>query len=170
LNVQTIARLERAAAEERTTTDRIVDGITEFCGSMSFVYFHIVWFGAWIVWNTQRTVPHHLHFDSFPFNLLTMTVSLEAILLSTFILISQNRQSRLADRRNHLDLQINLLSEQETTKMLSLLDQIAQKLGVNDKDDPEIGVLEEATRPDRLVQQIEEVIERRQQAEESGIA
>jgi uncharacterized membrane protein len=84
--------------------------------------------------------------------------------------MSQNRQSRLADRRNHLDLQINLLSEQETTKMLSLLDQIAQKLGVNDKDDPEIGVLEEATRPDRLVQQIEEVIERRQQAEESGIA
>lgn len=168
INVNTIARLEKAAAEDRTITDRIVDSVTAFCGSMTFVYLHLFWFGGWIVWNQASFIPENLRVDPFPFGFLTMIVSLEAIMLSTFILISQNRQARLADRRNHLDLQINLLSEQESTKMLSLLDAIAQKLGVNDQDDPEIEILEEATRPDRLVQQIEEVIEQKQRAEKAA--
>src|SRR5207248_9379933 len=97
------------------------------------------WFGAWTVANLLPRSP--LRFDPYPFQLLTLVVSLEAIFLSTFILISQNRQARLGDRRNHLDLQINLLSEQENTKMLSLLEQIAGRVGVSVTQDEELQVM-----------------------------
>jgi uncharacterized membrane protein len=154
-NVQTIAQLEQATKEQRTRTDRIADRIADFCGSMHFVWVHIVWFGGWIVVNTIPGLPH---FDAFPFTFLTLVVSLEAIFLSTFILINQNYQTRLSEKRNHLDLQINLLSEQENTKMLRLLDQIAMKVGVAVEADPDITVLEESTEPDTLHQQINEAV------------
>ncbi|RYF40215.1 MAG: DUF1003 domain-containing protein, partial [Comamonadaceae bacterium] len=83
-------------------------------------------------------------------------VSLEAIFLSAFILISQNYEMRISDRRNQLDLQINLLTEQENTKMLQLLEAIAHKVGCGLEDDPEIRALEQATRPETLARQIEE--------------
>ena len=76
--------------------------------------------------------------------------------LSAFILISQNHETRLTERRNHLDLQINLLTEQENTKMLKLLERMAQKIGVTTEDDPSVQVLEQSTRPEKLVEQIEE--------------
>ena len=155
-NVQTVARLDEAAQAKRTPTDRVVDCITDFCGRILFVWVHVAWFAVWILVNT---LPHLPHFDPFPFQFLTLAVSLEAIFLSTFILISQNRQSRLAERRNHLDLQINLLSEQENTKMLTLLEGIARHLEIPESD-PEISVLEEATQPERLVEQIEQFIEK----------
>jgi uncharacterized membrane protein len=98
-------------------------------------------------------------FDPYPFNFLTLVVSLEAIFLSTFILISGNRQARLDERRSHLDLQINLLSEQENTKMLKLLQQIADKVGIECDGDPDISVLEQATRPEELAAQIEATVE-----------
>jgi uncharacterized membrane protein len=125
---------------------------------MAFVWAHVAWFGGWVLLNSLPPVPRHLRFDPYPFELLTLVVSLEAIFLSTFILISQNRQSRIADRRNHLDLQINLLSEQENTKMLAMLEAIQKRLGIDDHD-PEVRILEESTRPDELVRQIEEAIE-----------
>ena len=83
-------------------------------------------------------------------------MSLEAIFLSAFILISQNHETRLTERRNQLDLQINLLTEQENTKMLKLLERMAQKIGVTTEDDPTVQVLEQSTRPEKLVEQIEE--------------
>jgi uncharacterized membrane protein len=127
--------------------------IASFCGSMRFVWLHVVWFGVWIVANTFPGLPH---FDPFPFTFLTLCVSLEAIFLSTFILISQNHETRLTERRNHLDLQVNLLAEQENTKMLSMLKRIAEKLEVQIDDDHAIQMLEQATRPGKLVEQIEE--------------
>lgn len=154
-NVQTIVQLEQTTKEQRTRADRIAERIADFCGSMRFVWVHIVWFGGWIVVNSIPGLPH---FDTFPYTFLTLVVSLEAIFLSTFILINQNYQTRLSEKRNHLDLQINLLTEQENTKMLQLLDQIATKVGVDVNDDPDISVLEEATEPDMLEQQIEEAI------------
>lgn len=157
-NIEVVARLDAAAKAERTPADRAIDAITAFCGSMSFVWFHLFWFGAWIVLNVLPEVPRHLRFDPYPFELLTLAVSLEAIFLSTFILISQNRQNHLAERRNHLDLQINLLSEQENTKILAMLEAIQKHLNIPDGD-PEVAILEQGTQPDRLVQQIEEVIE-----------
>ena len=152
-NVQTIVQLEAAAKTNRAKSDQIADVIANFCGSIPFVWAHVIWFAGWTIINIA---PGIRHFDPFPFNFLTLIVSLEAIFLSTFILISQNHETRLSDRRNQLDLQINLLTEQENTKMLTLLGRIAEKVGVKIDDDPSLQVLEQATRPEQLVDQIEE--------------
>lgn len=152
-NVEAIAALEQAALSQRSRTDRFVDSVTRFCGRIVFVYFHIALFGAWIGLNTLA--PHHLRFDPYPFEFLTFSVSLEAIFLSAFILISQNRSGQLDTRRNELALQIALLSEQENTKMLQMLDAIARKVGAHIEDGTDIAVLEAATRPDKLIAQIE---------------
>ena len=152
-NVETISQLEKAVEENRTTADRLADAISGFCGSMIFVYAHLFWFGGWIVSNLL--LPKNLRFDPFPFNFLTLAVSLEAIFLSTFILISQNHESRTADRRNHLDLQVNLLAEQENTKMLQMLDSIARKVGADVTGDPNLKVLKEAKKPEKLIEQID---------------
>ena len=98
------------------------------------------------------------HLDPYPFQLLSVVTGLEAIFLSTFILISQNHDTKLSEKRNHLDLQINLLSEQENTKMLELLEKIATKLQVNLSGDPTVAVLKEATRPDTLLAQIDDSV------------
>ena len=152
-NVKTIMHLEDAAKANRDVTDRMADIIARFCGSFIFVWVHLIWFGAWVIVNDLPGVPH---FDPFPFTFLTLVVSLEAIFLSAFILISQNHETRLSERRNQLDLQINLLTEQENTKMLKLLERIAHKVGASTEDDPHVQVLEQATRPEKLVEQIEE--------------
>jgi uncharacterized membrane protein len=154
-NVKTILELEQAADVQRSTADHLADLITRFCGSICFVWVHVLWFALWIggnVYFSQKAIDH------FPFNLLTLAVSLEAIFLSTFILISENRQSRIDERRSRLDLQINLLAEQENTKMLQLLKEIAEKLGVDPNKDPHIAILEQATRPETLLAQIDETL------------
>ena len=129
-NVRTIVELEETAKANRDKTDRMADVIARFCGSFTFVWVHLIWFIGWIVVNTIPNLPK---FDPYPFTFLTLIVSLEAIFLSTFILISQNHDARISERRNHLDLQINLLTEQENTRMLKLLQHIAEKVGANSK-------------------------------------
>jgi uncharacterized membrane protein len=151
-NVETIVELERKARLNCSFSDKGANFIARFCGSMTFVWVHVVWFTSWVAFNT---LPKEHHFDPYPFTFLTLVVSLEAIFLSTFILISQNHDARISERRNHLDLQINLLSEQENTKMLTMLERIGEKLGVQVDDDPSVRVLDKATRPDQLVEQIE---------------
>jgi uncharacterized membrane protein len=151
-NVELICKLEESAKRERTRTDLIAEGIANFCGSMTFVWVHVVWFGGWIVINL---LPRFPHVDPFPFTFLTLVVSLEAIFLSTFILISQNHDTRISERRNHLDLQINLLSEQENTKMITMLQAIAAKVGAEVNEDPHLQALSEETEPEKLVRQIE---------------
>ncbi|HEX3247838.1 MAG TPA: DUF1003 domain-containing protein [Pyrinomonadaceae bacterium] len=151
-NVETITRLEETAREQRTPTDRLAEMIARFCGSMTFVWVHVVWFGGWILWNVIPGLPH---VDPFPFTFLTLIVSLEAIFLSTFILISQNQDSRISERRSHLDLQLNLLSEQENTKMIVMLHAIAAKVGADVPEDPHLEALSEKTEPERLIEQIE---------------
>ena len=151
-NVETVTRLEEAAREQRTATDRVAEKIAKFCGSMTFVWVHVVWFGGWILFNL---IPGIRHVDPFPFTFLTLIVSLEAIFLSTFILISQNLDSRISERRSHLDLQLNLLSEQENTKMIVMLHAIAAKVGADLTQDPNLKALSEETQPERLIEQIE---------------
>jgi len=92
------------------TQDRVADRVTDFAGSLKFVYLHSVWFGIWIVLNIGL-IGAGLKFDPFPFGLLTMIVSLEAIFLSTFVMVSQNRQSRRSDLRAQLDFETNLRAE-----------------------------------------------------------
>jgi uncharacterized membrane protein len=162
-NIETIGGLEATDNALRPATDRIADYITRFAGSMRFVYLHVVWFAVWICFNTFGVVPDSWQIDPFPFTFLTFVVSLEAIFLSTFILISQNHEERMAEKRNHLDLQINLLSEQENSKMLRMLEAIHERLGIA-LSDPEVELLEETTRPDSLVKQIEQIIENRKSA------
>jgi uncharacterized membrane protein len=152
-NVEAMRRLEEAQMRRRTTADRIASGIARFCGSMTFVWIHVAVFALWIGYNTM---PGTARFDPYPFTFLTLVVSLEAIFLSTFILISQNYDMRISERRNQLDLQINLLAEQENTKILQVLELIAKKVGAHIEDDAQIRALEEATRPDSLVRQIED--------------
>ena len=152
-NVATVSNLEEAAREQRTSTDRIAEAIANFCGSMTFVWVHVIWFGGWILLNSIPGIPH---IDQFPFTFLTLVVSLEAIFLSTFILISQNLETRVSERRSHLDLQLNLLSEQENTKMIAILLAIAEKVGADLSHDPHIEALTEETMPERLIEQIEE--------------
>lgn len=152
-NVETVTSLEQAARDQRTPTDRLAEKIANFCGSMTFVWVHVVWFGGWILFNSLPGTPH---VDPFPFTFLTLIVSLEAIFLSTFILISQNLDSRISERRSHLDLQLNLLSEQENTKMIIMLHAIAAKVGADLTHDPQLKALSEETQPERLIEQIEE--------------
>jgi uncharacterized membrane protein len=150
-NVAAIHRLEAAAQAHRSRVDLIADRVSRFAGSALFLVLHVGWFAAWIAINV---FPGLRHFDPFPFTFLTLVVSLEAIFLSSFILISQNRAAEVSERRNQLDLQINLLTEQENTRVLKMLGAIAKKLGVVVADDPSAEVLEQATRPDKLVEQI----------------
>lgn len=153
-NVRAIVELERTARESRSRAQRIAAAVAAFCGTIHFAWLHAAGFAAWIVLNSGAG---REAIDPYPFTFLTMVVSLEAIFLSTFVLISQNEEGRLAERRNTLDLQINLLAEQENTKMLRMLDRIAAKLGVSVDDDLSLEALERATRPDRLAEQIDRV-------------
>jgi uncharacterized membrane protein len=152
-NVEAMRRLEEAQMARRTTADRVASLIAKFCGSMTFVWIHVAVFAFWLGYNS---LPWFHAFDPYPYTFLTLVVSLEAIFLSTFILISQNYDMRISEQRNQLDLQINLLAEQENTKMLQMLERIAKKVGAHVDDDPQIRALEEATRPESLVRQIEE--------------
>jgi uncharacterized membrane protein len=129
-NIAQVAKLESNQSNGRTVTERIAGAVTRAAGTAAFAILHLVWFAAWIVIN-GGVVRGIAPFDPFPFSLLTMIVSLEAIFLSIWILISQNQMSRQADRREHLDLQINLLAEQESTATLRIVDRIAGHLGVD---------------------------------------
>jgi uncharacterized membrane protein len=151
-NVEAILNLEAAAKEQRTSTELLAESIAKFCGSMRFVWVHVIWFTGWIVFNLM---PGIKHIDPFPFTFLTLVVSLEAIFLSTFILISQNHDTQISERRNHLDLQINLLSEQENTKMIQMLQAIADKVGVDLSHDSDLDKLRQETQPEKLAEQIE---------------
>ena len=133
-NIETILRLEDAELQRRTWSDTLADAIAEFTGSMPFVVLHLAWFGAWAVWNTGL-LPFGRPFDPFPYQLLAVIVSLEGVLLVTFVLIKQNRMAYLSDRRAHLDLQINLLAEREVTHVLRLLQRVAERLEVRDEAD-----------------------------------
>ena len=125
-NIETIAGLEREALHDRSRLDRFTDAVTAAAGSPLFIVAHAIWFAAWIALNLTAAHP----FDPYPFGLLMLAVSLEAIFLSAAVLMTQNRMQRQADKRAHLDLQVNLLAEQELTTMLKMLTGLCQRLDV----------------------------------------
>lgn len=154
-NIRTIIRLRHKAALERSLQDRIADAVTAFSGQTLFVYLHVVWFLFWILVNEGYFGVKP--FDPFPYGLLTMIVSLEAIFLSTFVLISQNRLSEQAERRADLDLHIGLLTEHELTAALRMLDAIQHKLGIEADDNHELADLEMDTKPEDVLAEIDRV-------------
>lgn len=157
-NIHSVADLERAFEQRRRLVDRIADAIGGFSGSMGFVALHLVWFIVWFVINTGL-IPHVKPFDPYPFILLAMIVSVEGVMLSTFVLMKQNRMQQKTDLRDHLNLQIDLLSEKEVTKSLQLLRAIATKIGIDEQGDTELEEMANTTSVDRLAERIESSIE-----------
>jgi uncharacterized membrane protein len=156
-NVQAIKLWERTILLARSKTEAASDWIASTAGGGPVLLFHVVWFGAWVIVNVE--VIHGIRpFDPFPFPLLTMTVSLEAIFLALFVLASQNRLTRQADKRSHLDLQIDLLAEREMTAVLQLLQDIARHLQVETTVTPEqLRDLMQKTDLRRLTNRVEEL-------------
>jgi uncharacterized membrane protein len=163
-NIAAISEMQRKDVATRKPQERISDSITRFSGSTLFVYLHVVWFGLWILLNVNLIhLPRVSEFDPFPFGLLTMIVSLEAIFLSTFVLISQNRMSAMSEKRAELDLQVNMLAEQKAAKTLELLEHIAQQLDAvyerfDYKTDPEIEALKVSPEPHEVLQVMEDAV------------
>src|SRR6185295_12599703 len=122
---------------------------TTFAGSTSFIIFHIIWFAGWILINL-RLIPGIRPFDPLPFSFLTLVVSLEAIFLTLLVLMSQNRMTKEADKRAHLDLQLNMLAEQEGTMILRLVKKISNHLGLEKDIEESIHPLEEETDVNQL--------------------
>ncbi|TIN23231.1 DUF1003 domain-containing protein [Mesorhizobium sp.] len=153
-NIQAIEERRAKEASEATLEEKIAEAITSFTGSMRFVYLHLAVYGGWIVSNLgwiQITPP----FDP-TFVILAMVASVEAIFLSTFVLISQNRMSAAADKRADLDLQVSLLTEHELTKLIGLVDSIADRLNVKPAvSDIEVGEIKRDIAPEAVLDEIE---------------
>ena len=116
-----------------TFGDKIADTITAIAGSMAFLWLNVIWFTAWLLLNLG-VFGDNLVFDEFPFGLLTMIVSLEAIILSTFVLVSQRRESETSELRSELDYRTDLQTEADIRAMLGMLERVAKKQGIDVSD------------------------------------
>jgi uncharacterized membrane protein len=144
----------RASLEQHASYhERLADSITRFTGSIPFVYLHALLVGGWLLINSGL-IEGVRPFDPFPFVMLAMIASVEAIFLSTFVLISQNRMAAVADRRADLDLQINLLAEHEITRVLMVVDEIAKHIGVP-AETPDLESLKQDVSPEGVLEHIE---------------
>jgi uncharacterized membrane protein len=155
-NVARVAKLEAEALDARSLSARCAGGLMRFAGTITFAASHLVWFVVWLTVNTGL-VPGIRPFDPYPFSFLTLVVSLEAIFLSIWILINQNQMERQADRRAHLDLQINMLAEQESTAAIRMLQRITEHLGIK-SDDTVDAALSEETDVERIVTAIDQSV------------
>lgn len=155
-NVALIQELERRESAGRSTLERSSDAITKVIGSTGMVLFHVFVFTVWFVLNS-RIITGLEPFDPFPFGILTLIVSAEGVFLAIFVLISQNRMTRDAERRARLDLHVNLLCEQSTTKVLQVVDRIAERLDVPGvAQDAEALQLAKSTDIERLAEKLNE--------------
>jgi uncharacterized membrane protein len=157
-NIAALIKRRKQAEREKRWRDRLADQITGFTGSMPFVYVHLVIFGLWIIINLGW-VPQLPRFDP-TFVVLAMVASVEAIFLSTFVLITQNRMRAEADKRADLDLQISLLAEHEITRVMQLVAAIAARMGVHEGQSPEMQELKQDVAPEAVLDRIEEVEEK----------
>src|SRR5580700_10130335 len=129
-NIDAIAKLEHDALERRTPTERVSDVITKLVGNMGFLLAHLILISGWMLVN-YHVIPGLKSFDPFPFGVLALIVSSESVFLTIFVLIRQTRMARQSERRSHLDLQVGMLSEQELTTILQMLQKLCQHIGVN---------------------------------------
>ena len=155
--IREIVEMEKRNRDARSRLDLISSAITNFAGSGTAILIHLIWFVLWILINV-RAVPRIAAFDPFPFSLLTMIVSLEAIFLTLFVLVSQNRMSLEADRRARLDLEINILAERETTMILRMLNDISGQLKIDGATRSELEELLKETRIDELAQKLDDAL------------
>ena len=152
-NIETLLERRKTEDQQKATQLKVADRITRFTGSMTFVYIHLVLFGTWIIVNLPAVpLPK---FDP-TYVVLAMWASVEAIFLSTFVLISQNRMAEQADKRADLDLQVSLLAEHEVTRLVTLVKQIADTLEIEESRNPELNELEKDVNPENVLDALEE--------------
>ncbi|MBK8027155.1 MAG: DUF1003 domain-containing protein [Chloroflexi bacterium] len=149
-----IQSLKTKQDEKRRSAEKLTDVMTSFFGSMGFLAINVAWFALWIAVNLEL-IPGVAAFDPFPFGLLTMIVSLEAIALAIFVLISQNRSAKIADLREEIDLQVDMLSERELTKLLHIVCAIAEKQGIDLGQDEELRTMLEPTSMSKIEHALE---------------
>jgi uncharacterized membrane protein len=136
--------LKSALDFTKTRTDHIAVFIIEVLGSMKFLLSCFAIFALWICWNINL-IPHLKPFDPFPFPILEMAVSLFAIILSVSVLINQNRQGRIETIRQQVEFEVNVRAEEEITKILNMMHEIHQKLGINTSTDQQLEEMKEPT-------------------------
>jgi uncharacterized membrane protein len=163
-NVEALLRRREQERAATSSQDRVADAISHFAGSMTFVYLHLVLYGGWIVINLGvLPVPK---FDP-SFVVLAMVASVEAIFISTFVMISQNRMAKVADQRADLDLQISLLAEHEITRLVALVTELAERMALPSARDPELRELAKDVAPEHVLDRMQET-ERRLDEEGAG--
>lgn len=149
--------IKAKAKSKRTTPEKIADWMTSSFGSVTFLIINIVIFTIWILVNTGK-IKGIAIFDPFPFNLLTTSVSLEAIVLAIFVLMSQNRDSKVDDLREETHLQINLIAEKEITKTMKMLAILLEKHGIDLSKDPELKKLLKPLSEEEIEKKLEKEI------------
>ena len=151
-NIKMLVEKRLRDEDQSSREQKIADRITTFTGSMSFVYLHLILFGIWISWNAGL-------FGLKPFDpsfvVLAMFASVEAIFLSTFVLISQNRMNEHAEKRADLNLQISLLAEHEVTRLVTLVKAIAVKMDISEAFEKDIEELEQDVNPEKVMESME---------------
>jgi uncharacterized membrane protein len=157
-HIDSIARQEQEFLEQRTLSERVGDRIAGFAGSMFFVLVHVLLVLSWILLNANRVswIPR---FDPYPFSLLGMIVAVEAVVLSSFILMRQNRMAKRGERREHLNLQVDLIAEKEITKLLQMVQAICERMGLKHiAEDKEVEEFSQKTSVDTLAQRLEDTL------------
>jgi len=155
-NIDAIAEMEHDALDRRTLTERFSDVITKLVGNVGFLLAQLILISVWSLLNL-RVIPGLKAFDPFPFGVLALIVSSESVFLTVFVLISQSRMARQSQRRSHLDLQVGMLSEQELTTILQILQKLCQHMGVNvDSSKQEVQSFSKTTDVHKLANELEE--------------
>ena len=155
-NIDAIAKLEHEALDRRTSTERVSDVIAKLVGNMGFLLAHLILISGWSLLNLH-VIPGLKAFDPFPFGVLALVVSSESVFLTIFVLISQGRMARQSERRSHLDLQVGMLSEQELTTILQMLQKLCQHMGVNvDSSRQEVQSFTKTTDVHKLASELED--------------
>lgn len=149
-----IRSFKQKADDKRKPTERFADWMTSVFGTVTFLLLNAIWFVGWLLYNTFVPNP----FDPFPFGLLTTAVSLEAIALSVIVLISQNRASKIADLREEVDLQVDVITEHEMTKVLELVAKIAEKNGISVKEDDTLQFMLKPTNIEKIEHMLEKQV------------
>src|ERR1700674_171453 len=155
-HIDSIVRQEEEALERRSSSERLADSVGVFAGSLPFVVLQLVLVTTWVLVNSGR-ISEVSPFDPWPFSLLGVIVAVEAVILSSFILMRQNRMMRRGERRDHLNLQVDLLAEKEITKLLQMGRAICGHMGLqNIMADKEIRELSQNTSIESLTQTLED--------------
>jgi uncharacterized membrane protein len=149
-NIDSIIKLEEQDERQLSSIHRVSHGIGWFVGTIYFVIAQVAMVALWFLWNVYATT----RFDPFPFPLLSAVLALEAVLLTSFVLIRQNAMDLQSERRNHLDLQINLLAEKEVTSVLKALGEIAKKFDIDLSRDAETDELANDTRVESIARDL----------------